>query len=103
MRLSPPDVPKDPEGYDLAPYPGHSQWLESDGGEHVLWFRHSFGMEMPLHVFQSVYQPRKLPRKKGKEEEVGWYYFCRGGLINVGDGLSILHKAMEGILVLGEG
>ncbi|KAL2492749.1 putative abhydrolase domain-containing protein [Abeliophyllum distichum] len=33
-----------------------------------LWFRHSFGMEMPLEVFQTVYQPRK----KGKEEEAGW-------------------------------
>ncbi|KAL2505799.1 putative abhydrolase domain-containing protein [Abeliophyllum distichum] len=36
-------------------------------------------MEMPLHVFQTVYQPRKLPRKKGKEEEAGWYYFCPWG------------------------
>ncbi|KAL2542144.1 putative abhydrolase domain-containing protein [Abeliophyllum distichum] len=44
-----------------------------------LWFRHSFGMEMPLHVFQTIYQPRKLPRKKGREEEVGWYYFCPWG------------------------
>ncbi|KAL2481219.1 putative abhydrolase domain-containing protein [Abeliophyllum distichum] len=34
---------------------------------------------MPLHVFQTVYQPRKLPRKKGKEEEAGWYYFCPWG------------------------
>ncbi|KAL2474258.1 putative abhydrolase domain-containing protein [Abeliophyllum distichum] len=48
-------------------------------GSMYLWFRHSFGMEMPLQVFQSVYQPRKLPRKKGKEEEVGWYYFCPWG------------------------
>ncbi|KAL2471585.1 hypothetical protein Adt_39721 [Abeliophyllum distichum] len=44
-----------------------------------LWFRHSFGMEMPLHVFQTIYQSRKLPRKKGREEEVGWYYFCPWG------------------------
>ncbi|KAL2453802.1 putative abhydrolase domain-containing protein [Abeliophyllum distichum] len=44
-----------------------------------LWFRHSFDMEMPLHVFQTIYQPRKLPRKKGREEEVGWYYFCPWG------------------------
>ncbi|KAL2524441.1 Plus3 domain-containing protein [Abeliophyllum distichum] len=48
-------------------------------GGMYLWFRHSFGMEMPLHVFQTVYQPRKLPKKKGKEEEVGWYYFCPWG------------------------
>ncbi|KAL2487189.1 Uncharacterized protein Adt_31945 [Abeliophyllum distichum] len=53
-------------------------WSQMVGGMY-LWFRHSFGMEMPLHVFQSVYQPRKLPRKKGKEEEVGWYYFCPWG------------------------
>ncbi|KAL2498375.1 hypothetical protein Adt_23925 [Abeliophyllum distichum] len=44
-----------------------------------LWFRHSFGLEMPLHTFQTIYQPRKLPRKKGKEEELGWYYFCPWG------------------------
>ncbi|KAL2470236.1 Uncharacterized protein Adt_38372 [Abeliophyllum distichum] len=31
---------------------------------------------MPLHVFQIVYQPRKLLKKKGKEEELGWFYFC---------------------------
>ncbi|KAL2519553.1 Uncharacterized protein Adt_15800 [Abeliophyllum distichum] len=50
------------------------------------------GMRLPLHPMfrrilraydlaptQSVYQPRKLPRKKGKEEEVGWYYFCPWG------------------------
>ncbi|KAL2497221.1 putative abhydrolase domain-containing protein [Abeliophyllum distichum] len=48
-------------------------------GGMYLWFRHSFGMEMPLHVFQTVYQLRKLPRKKGKEEEAGWYYFCPWG------------------------
>ncbi|KAL2518513.1 hypothetical protein Adt_14760 [Abeliophyllum distichum] len=48
-------------------------------GGMYLWFRHSFGMEMPLHVFQTIYQPRKLPRKKGREEEVGWYYFCPWG------------------------
>ncbi|KAL2469669.1 Uncharacterized protein Adt_37805 [Abeliophyllum distichum] len=53
-------------------------WSQMVGGMY-LWFRHSFGMEMSLHVFQSVYQPRKLPRKKGKEEEVGWYYFCPWG------------------------
>ncbi|KAL2532446.1 Uncharacterized protein Adt_05797 [Abeliophyllum distichum] len=38
-------------------------------GDMYLWFRHSFGMEMPLHVFKTIYQPRKLPRKKGREEE----------------------------------
>ncbi|KAL2504376.1 Uncharacterized protein Adt_19997 [Abeliophyllum distichum] len=53
-------------------------WSQMVGGMY-LWFRHSFGMEMPLHVFQTVYQPRKLPRKKGKEEEAGWYYFCPWG------------------------
>ncbi|KAL2492793.1 Uncharacterized protein Adt_28421 [Abeliophyllum distichum] len=53
-------------------------WSQMVGGMY-LWFRHSFGMEMPLHVFQTVYQPRKLLRKKGKEEEAGWYYFCPWG------------------------
>ncbi|KAL2518951.1 Uncharacterized protein Adt_15198 [Abeliophyllum distichum] len=33
-------------------------------------------MEIPLHVFQTVYQPRKLSKKKGNDEEPGWYYFC---------------------------
>ncbi|KAL2491359.1 Uncharacterized protein Adt_26987 [Abeliophyllum distichum] len=57
--------------YDLAPTQvAPNGWSQMVGGMY-LWFRHSFGMEMPLHVFQSVYQPRKLPRKKGKEEEVG--------------------------------
>ncbi|KAL2542252.1 Uncharacterized protein Adt_03230 [Abeliophyllum distichum] len=65
--------------YDLAPTQvAPNGWSQMVGGMY-LWFRHSFGMEMPLHVFQSVYQPRKLPRKKGKEEEVGWYYFCPWG------------------------
>ncbi|KAL2471248.1 Plus3 domain-containing protein [Abeliophyllum distichum] len=65
--------------YDLATTQvspnGWSQMVEGM----YLWFRHSFGMEMPLHVFQTIYQPRKLPRKKGREEEVGWYYFCPWG------------------------
>ncbi|KAL2472212.1 hypothetical protein Adt_40348 [Abeliophyllum distichum] len=38
-------------------------------GGMYLWFRHSFGAEMPLYVFQTIYQPRKLPRKKGGTEE----------------------------------
>ncbi|KAL2498304.1 Uncharacterized protein Adt_23854 [Abeliophyllum distichum] len=65
--------------YFLAPtqvFP--NGWSQMVGGMYM-WFRHSFGMEMPLHVFQTVYQPRKLPRKKGKEEEAGWYYFCPWG------------------------
>ncbi|KAL2485134.1 Glyceraldehyde-3-phosphate dehydrogenase [Abeliophyllum distichum] len=69
--------------YDLAPTQvapnGWSQMVEGM----YLWFRHSFGMEMPLYVFQTVYQLRKLPRKKGREEEVGWYYFCPWGLISL--------------------
>ncbi|KAL2527107.1 Plus3 domain-containing protein [Abeliophyllum distichum] len=65
--------------YALAPTQvAPNGWSQMVGGMY-LWFRHSFGMEMPLHVFQTVYQPRKLPRKKGKEEEVGWYYFCPWG------------------------
>ncbi|KAL2498059.1 Uncharacterized protein Adt_23609 [Abeliophyllum distichum] len=65
--------------YDLAPTQVAPNGWNQMVGSMYLWFRHSFGMEMPLHVFQSVYQPRKLPRKKGKEEEVGWYYFCPWG------------------------
>ncbi|KAL2523819.1 Uncharacterized protein Adt_08873 [Abeliophyllum distichum] len=46
------------------------------------------GMRLPLHPMlrriMRAYalaptQPRKLPRKKDKEEEVGWYYFCPWG------------------------
>ncbi|KAL2490756.1 Plus3 domain-containing protein [Abeliophyllum distichum] len=65
--------------YDLAPTQvAPNGWSQMVGGMY-LWFRHSFGMEMPLHVFQTIYQPRKLPRKKGGEEEVGWYYFSPWG------------------------
>ncbi|KAL2497508.1 Plus3 domain-containing protein [Abeliophyllum distichum] len=62
--------------YDLAPTQvAPNGWSQMVGGMY-LWFRHSFGMEMPLHVFQTIYQPSKLPKNKGREEEVGWYYFC---------------------------
>ncbi|KAL2519045.1 Uncharacterized protein Adt_15292 [Abeliophyllum distichum] len=65
--------------YSLAPTQvSPNGWSQMVGGMY-LWFRHSFGMEMPLHVFQTVYQPRKLPKKKGKEEEAGWYYFYPWG------------------------
>ncbi|KAL2512060.1 Uncharacterized protein Adt_17660 [Abeliophyllum distichum] len=46
------------------------------------------GMRLPLHPMLrrilrayalAPTQPRKLPRKKGKEEEAGWYYFCPWG------------------------
>ncbi|KAL2534345.1 Uncharacterized protein Adt_07696 [Abeliophyllum distichum] len=57
--------------YDLAPTQvSPNGWSQMVGGMY-LWFRHSFGAEMPLHVFQTIYQPRKLPRKKGGTEEVG--------------------------------
>ncbi|KAL2486571.1 Plus3 domain-containing protein [Abeliophyllum distichum] len=65
--------------YDLAPTQvAPNGWSQMVGGMY-LWFRHSFGMEMSLHMFQTIYQPRKLSRKKGREEEVGWYYFCPWG------------------------
>ncbi|KAL2454030.1 Plus3 domain-containing protein [Abeliophyllum distichum] len=65
--------------YDLAPTQvAPNGWSQMVGGMY-LWFQHSFDMEMPLHVFQTIYQRRKLPRKKGREEEVGWYYFCPWG------------------------
>ncbi|KAL2474988.1 hypothetical protein Adt_35724 [Abeliophyllum distichum] len=52
--------------YDLAPTQvAPNGWSQMVGGMY-LWFRHSFGMEMSLHVFQTIYQPRKLPRKKGR-------------------------------------
>ncbi|KAL2532896.1 Uncharacterized protein Adt_06247 [Abeliophyllum distichum] len=88
--------------YSLAPTQvSPNGWSQMVGGMY-LWFRHSFGMEMPLHVFQTVYQPRKLPKKKGKEEEVGWYYFCPWGVSQtLSDRLPLLHKTMEGELVLG--
>ncbi|KAL2526401.1 Plus3 domain-containing protein [Abeliophyllum distichum] len=65
--------------YNLAPTQVAPNGWSQMVGDMYLWFRHSFGMEMPLHVFQTIYQPRKLPRKKGREEEVGWYYFCPWG------------------------
>ncbi|KAL2490271.1 Uncharacterized protein Adt_25899 [Abeliophyllum distichum] len=65
--------------YDLAPTQvapnGWSQMVEGM----YLWFRHSFDIETPLHVFQTTYQPRKLPRKKDREDEAWWYYFCPWG------------------------
>ncbi|KAL2474482.1 Plus3 domain-containing protein [Abeliophyllum distichum] len=65
--------------YDLAPTQvAPNGWSQIVGGMYQ-WFRHSFGMKMPLQVFQTIYQPRKLPRKKGGEEEVGWYYFSPWG------------------------
>ncbi|KAL2539503.1 hypothetical protein Adt_00481 [Abeliophyllum distichum] len=33
---------------------------------------------LSLNAF-TMYQPRKLPKKKGKDEEPGWYYFCPWG------------------------
>ncbi|KAL2524167.1 Uncharacterized protein Adt_09221 [Abeliophyllum distichum] len=53
--------------YDLAPTQvSPNGWSQMVGGMY-LWFRHIFGSEMPLHVFQTIYQPRKLPRKKGRD------------------------------------
>ncbi|KAL2461834.1 RNase H domain-containing protein [Abeliophyllum distichum] len=36
-----------------------------------LWFRHSLGFEKPLHVFQTVYLPEEVAKKKDKGEEAG--------------------------------
>ncbi|KAL2470727.1 hypothetical protein Adt_38863 [Abeliophyllum distichum] len=44
-------------------------------GSLYLWFSHSFGLEILLHVFQTVYLLKKMPKKKDKDEEIGWYYF----------------------------
>ncbi|KAL2491504.1 putative abhydrolase domain-containing protein [Abeliophyllum distichum] len=40
-------------------------WSQMVGGMY-LWFRYSFGMNMPLYVFQTIYQPRNLPKKEGQ-------------------------------------
>ncbi|KAL2456915.1 Uncharacterized protein Adt_46577 [Abeliophyllum distichum] len=65
--------------YDLAPTQVSPNGWSQMVGSMYLWFSHTFGAEMSLHVFQTIYQSRKLPRKKGGEEEVGWYYFCPWG------------------------
>ncbi|KAL2465639.1 Uncharacterized protein Adt_41490 [Abeliophyllum distichum] len=65
--------------YDLAPTQiAPNGWSQMVGGMY-LWFRHSFGMEMRLHVFQTIYQPRKLLRKKGcpssiKQWKESWFW-----------------------------
>ncbi|KAL2480507.1 hypothetical protein Adt_33473 [Abeliophyllum distichum] len=41
-----------------------------------LWFRHSLGFEMPLHKFQTVYLPKKFPKKKDRKEETRWFNSC---------------------------
>ncbi|KAL2497716.1 hypothetical protein Adt_23266 [Abeliophyllum distichum] len=46
-----------------------NRWSQMVGGLY-LWFRHLFGLEMPLHVFHTVYQLKKLPKKKGKDKEL---------------------------------
>ncbi|KAL2542280.1 Plus3 domain-containing protein [Abeliophyllum distichum] len=61
--------------YRLAPTQVAPNGWSQMAGSLYLWFRQSIGFEMPLYVFQTVYLLKKLPRKKDKEEEVGWYYF----------------------------
>ncbi|KAL2497748.1 Uncharacterized protein Adt_23298 [Abeliophyllum distichum] len=52
--------------YDLAPTQvAPNGWSQMVGGMY-LWFRHSFGMEMPLHVFQSIYQPEEVAEEEGQ-------------------------------------
>ncbi|KAL2533491.1 Uncharacterized protein Adt_06842 [Abeliophyllum distichum] len=53
-------------------------WGQMVGGLYM-WFFHSFGMEMPLHMFQTIYQRGSCLKKKDKDEEPGWYYFCPWG------------------------
>ncbi|KAL2541132.1 Uncharacterized protein Adt_02110 [Abeliophyllum distichum] len=52
--------------YDLAPTQVAPNGWSQMVGSMYLWFRHSFGMEMPLYVFQSVYQPRKVAEEEGQ-------------------------------------
>lgn len=44
-------------------------------GSYFLWKQVSLGEDMPLHVFQTVYQPRSL----GKGDSKGWYSLCPWG------------------------
>ncbi|KAL2461384.1 hypothetical protein Adt_44804 [Abeliophyllum distichum] len=58
------DVVRILRAYGLAPTQvAPNGWSQMEGGMY-LWFRHSFGMEMPLHVFQTIYQSRKLLKNK---------------------------------------
>ncbi|KAL2485779.1 Uncharacterized protein Adt_30535 [Abeliophyllum distichum] len=57
------------EGLWLGSDSSCPKWMESDGRGMYLWFRHTFGMEMPLHAFHTIYQPRKLLKKKDRDEE----------------------------------
>ncbi|KAL2465696.1 hypothetical protein Adt_41547 [Abeliophyllum distichum] len=43
------------------------------------YFSRSGCTALLLHAF-TIYQLRKLPKKKGREEELGWYYFCPCGV-----------------------
>ncbi|KAL2526338.1 hypothetical protein Adt_11392 [Abeliophyllum distichum] len=61
--------------YELAPTQVATNGWSQMAGSLYLWFRHSIGFEMPLHVFQKVYLPKKLPKKKDRKEKVDWYYF----------------------------
>ncbi|KAL2498546.1 putative abhydrolase domain-containing protein [Abeliophyllum distichum] len=65
--------------YGLAPTQVAPNGWSQIVGSLYLWFRHLFGLEMPLHVFQTVYFPKKILKKKDKDEELGWYYFVPRG------------------------
>ncbi|KAL2461994.1 Uncharacterized protein Adt_45414 [Abeliophyllum distichum] len=56
--------------YDLAPTQvSPNRWSQMVGGMY-LWFRHSLGMEMPLHVFQtSACVPNHLSTEETAKEE----------------------------------
>ncbi|KAL2484929.1 hypothetical protein Adt_29685 [Abeliophyllum distichum] len=73
--------------YGLAPMQvAPNGWSQMAGGLYLL-FRHSFGLEMPLHVFQTIYQPRKLLKKKSREGEPGLTPFlaasCRSASVDI--------------------
>ncbi|KAL2475475.1 hypothetical protein Adt_36211 [Abeliophyllum distichum] len=79
---------------------GPNGWSQMVGGMYLL-FRHFFGLEMPLHVFQTVYQPRKLPKKKDREEEAGVVLFLSLRVSQaLSDRLSLFRKTVEGVVVL---
>ncbi|KAL2505746.1 putative abhydrolase domain-containing protein [Abeliophyllum distichum] len=88
--------------YALAPTQvSPNGWSQMMGGMY-LWFRHSFGMEMPLHVFQTVYLAEEVAEEEGQRGGGRLVLFLSLGVSQtLSDRLPLFHKTMEGELVLG--
>ncbi|KAL2519249.1 Uncharacterized protein Adt_15496 [Abeliophyllum distichum] len=56
--------------YDLAPTQVAPNGWSQMVGSMYLWFRHSFGMEMPLQRLPSVYQPRKCRGRRARRRKL---------------------------------